>query len=366
MKKLILNKNIIKKKKNTLKGNSNNENQIKDMYSFNPAWISGFTQADGNFYIGFDKKNHGMGVYPRAKFTLSQHIKDLDMFENLIAYLGVGYITKNRSECNLVVSSIDDIINIILPIFENYPLRGSKLEAFEIFKYVVLSIKKKKHLTLIGLIEILELSYFMNQKTSNRTEDTYQDLIGYLIKKHRKLPEYDHNKLKNKLDNIIKEKKINIKKKYPLNLDMVTGLIDGDGSFNFSFKTTRRRIVANFTVVQDKYNREILEELIEFFNCGQIYDLKTISRYQVENLDYILNNIIKKLNNTKLNTFKREHYKTWIKGCNLIYEKGYKTDDNLLKLVELAYHMNNSGKNRKLTKNEYISKMITNPSSLSS
>ena len=71
-----------------------------------------------------------------------------------------------------------------------------------------------------------------------------------------------------------------------LDPDFVTGLIDGDGSFFISFKVTPRsgdyrlgrvnkKIIPSFTVIQDTSSKEVLKELQIFFNCGNIYDLKT-------------------------------------------------------------------------------------------
>ena len=65
--------------------------------------------------------------------------------------------------------------------------RGSKLAGYNIFKTVVLMVKDKKHLTLEGVIQILNLSYFMNKDTSLRTEESKGVLVDKLIKKYEEL-----------------------------------------------------------------------------------------------------------------------------------------------------------------------------------
>ena len=68
-----------------------------------------------------------------------------------------------------------------------------------------------------------------------------------------------------------------------LTLEFVRGLIDGDGSFNVSFLTTRRRINVNFTVVCELSSISVLNDLVDFFSCGTVYKLQSnAARYQVQ------------------------------------------------------------------------------------
>ena len=99
------------------------------------------------------------------------------MFIALQKYLGVGLIQKNRDNVTLVVRSIDEITSVIIPLFDNHPLRGSKLLSYQIFREVTLMMKDKKHLTIDGTVQILDNSYFMNKDTSLRTEVTKEELF---------------------------------------------------------------------------------------------------------------------------------------------------------------------------------------------
>lgn len=62
-------------------------------------------------------------------------------------YLGVGKLYYSRNEINIVVRSQNDITNVILPHFDNHPLRGHKLSSYLIFKEVVLMMNNGKHLS---------------------------------------------------------------------------------------------------------------------------------------------------------------------------------------------------------------------------
>ena len=100
-----------------------------------------------------------------------------------------------------------------------------------------------------------------------------------------------------------------------LSLEFISGLIDGDGSFNVSFQIKPyRRVRVNLTVVQETSCKELLNQLKIYFNCGNVYNLPSAAnRFKVENIDLILNEIKPKLNEAKFNTQKAENYKTIIK-----------------------------------------------------
>lgn len=75
-----------------------------------------------------------------AYFSLSQHIRDIALLENLINYLNCGLVetVKTRpTQSTYVVYKFKDILNNIIPFFDTYCLRGNKLLDFYDFKKVV-------------------------------------------------------------------------------------------------------------------------------------------------------------------------------------------------------------------------------------
>jgi hypothetical protein len=137
-----------------------------------------------------------------------------------------------------------------------------------------------KHNTLEGFLQILDLAYFMN-KTSLRTIESKQAILDSLPA----LPDYDP---------IVLDHSADITQDTPvLNSEFVTGVFDGDGSINFAFRTERRRVVANFTVIQDCNDSIVLEGLRSYFCCGKVYNLSTkSSRFQVENVNNLIQFIL--------------------------------------------------------------------------
>jgi LAGLIDADG endonuclease len=275
------------------------------------------------------------------------------LFLALHKYLGVGNIIKNRNNITLVVTSIDEIIKVIIPLFDKSCLYGSKLSSYQIFREISLMMKDKKHLTLEGTLQIIELAYFMNKETSLRTEFTKQELLNKIRNKYGMLPFFSRAEPAEPKINFSETKNSGA----TITLEFIRGLIDGDGSFNVNFRTERRRIGVNFTVVSELSSISVLNDLIKYFKCGSVYKLpSSAARYQVQTVDEILNLIAPIFNNIKFNTLKQTHFEKTIKVCELIKTKGYKTDEDLKTIVNLAWDMNKSGKNRKISKDQYLSK----------
>jgi hypothetical protein len=272
------------------------------------------------------------------------------MFKELHKYLGIGYTVKNKINISLYITSLSDLNNYLFPILEEYPLRHGKLIAYITFKLIVKMMLDKKHLNLEGLVDIINLSFQLNIKTSRRKKELKKNLLEFLTKKHGELPSPCFTKIPS------------IKINTNLSLDFVTGLIDGDGSFNVSFQIKPyRRVRVNFTVVQETLCKELLNELKTFFNCGNVYDLSSAaSRFQVENINLILNKVKPILDNAKFNTQKAEYYKIAIKISEIINTKNYKSNNIFKEIIELAYNSNKLGKRRRISKEELINKLLLN------
>lgn len=284
---------------------------------------------------------------------LTQDISEKELFSSLHKYLGAGYITKNKTCVSLYITSLSELKNILFPILDKHRLKYGKLNAYFIFKYIVEAMLGKTHLNLEGLLKIIYSSFNLNVETGRRWEESKENLLKFLESKHGKLLLPSKNSIN------LFNPPISSAFDSSMSLDFIAGLIDGDGSFNVSFQLKPfRRVRVNFTVVQDTSCILLLHELKSFFSCGAVYDLKSAaSRFQVENVDLILNRIRPVLDQIKLNTYKGDCYKIAIKVCEIIKTKGYKNDDAFREIVELAYDSNKSGKRRLLTKQEFLRKL---------
>lgn len=329
-------------------------NNINKDYNFSPGWFSGFVQADGCFTITFERKKTGLLIKPKPIFVLTQDISEKEMFKQLHKYLGIGYIVTNKINVSLYITSLHELDSKLFTVFDKYQLKYGKLTAYLIFKSIVKKMLNKEHLKLEGLIEIIYYGFQLNKDISRRTEESKQKLFNFLTNKHGKLPSPSYKEPSYKA--------VTTNTKMNLSLDFVSGLIDGDGSFNVSFQIKPyRRVRVNFTIVQETSCKELLNELKIYFNCGSVYNLPcSASRFQVENLDSILNEIKPKLSEAKFNTQKCEYYKVIIKVSEMIKTKGYKSNNEFKEIIKLAYDSNRLGKRRRISQQELIKKVDSN------
>nr|ATI20188.1 LAGLIDADG endonuclease [Juglanconis oblonga]ATI20351.1 LAGLIDADG endonuclease [Juglanconis oblonga] len=293
-------------------------------------------------------------------FMLAQEYSEVEMFKSLFEYLGVGYTRKSKNNVVLEVKSLSGLRDVIFPIFDKHQLKFGKLKAYLIFQKIVNEMLNKNHLKLDGLLRIVYVSQLLNADTARRTEDSFNNLLKYLESKHGKLPTPKDLNIDSWMASITETQL-----KLPplaLTLDFIAGLIDGDGSFNVGFQfKPYRRVKVNFTVIQESSCKELLNELVSYFSGGKVYDLPSAaSRFQIENVDLMLNNVIPILDKAKFNTCKGEKYEIAKKVCEIIKTKGYKSDEALKEIVELSYNSNKSGRSRKITKEEFLKKLQVN------
>lgn len=101
-------------------------------------WFTGFTDAEGNFLISFDRN------FVRFRFKISLHIDDIDTLHTIQSMLGIGIVTEeNKQYCSFVVQDYDQIKYILCPIFLHFPLQTNKRLDFDSF-YEAILIKEEK------------------------------------------------------------------------------------------------------------------------------------------------------------------------------------------------------------------------------
>jgi len=116
----------------------------------------GFTGAEGCFsVIKFKSPTSKYGEAVKLSFILTQSIRDEDLMKSLIEYLGCGYTSLDRKGIiYFKVTKFSEIRDIIIPIFNQYSLQGSKNLDFSDFSKVVRLMENKAHLTKEGLNQI--------------------------------------------------------------------------------------------------------------------------------------------------------------------------------------------------------------------
>ncbi|RPB17908.1 homing endonuclease, partial [Terfezia boudieri ATCC MYA-4762] len=127
-------------------------------------FITGFTDGEGSWGLSISKDStRKMGYSISPKFTIGLHANDIALLERIAAQFGVGNISIGSN--NLIrwhVSSVKDLVNVIIPFFEKYPLISKKRADFDLFKRVVELVNNKEHMTQAGLQEIINIKASLN------------------------------------------------------------------------------------------------------------------------------------------------------------------------------------------------------------
>ena len=149
-----------------------------------PFWISGFTSGDGSFNLKIgENATTSIGVRIRLRFAIGLHIRELDVIKGIAAYFNLlqprisnsiegnypkenkyKHITILQDVVQLQITTFSDVINIIIPFFEKYPVLGQKALDFLDFKTVSRLMINRKHLTVEGFQQIIKIKEGMNMR----------------------------------------------------------------------------------------------------------------------------------------------------------------------------------------------------------
>jgi hypothetical protein len=148
--------------------------------------------------------------------------------------------------------------------------------------------------------------------------------------------------------------------------DYVSGFIDGEGCFSVSIHPhptvrygTWWLIAPCFQAYQHRYNVEILESLKDFFNCGRITakgpnsDVLTYSVYRRRDLESV---IIPFFERYPLLSRKHEDFTKFREIVLMMQARLHRTDDGFRHIVELAFSMNQRGKQRRYRLEDVLAK----------
>lgn len=136
--------------------------------------------AEGCFLVSIVKNdNLRTGWEVICRFKIGLHTKDYILLEQIKTYFGVGIVTmdvKNNS-CVFEVTSLEGIINNILPHFHKHSLISKKLADYLLFKEVILIMQQKGHLTESGLQKIVNLRAALNNGLSDTLKEGFPSTV---------------------------------------------------------------------------------------------------------------------------------------------------------------------------------------------
>jgi hypothetical protein len=139
---------------------------------WNLGWIVGFVDGEGCFSCPiFRNRVTRTGWQVQPSFTVVQSASSRDVLEEMARDFGCGTVCVNQRHDNhredlyrFRVSKFTDLRDVVVPFFQENPLRTSKRENFDKFVMVIDLMELRRHLDPEGIIEIAEIAQTMNHR----------------------------------------------------------------------------------------------------------------------------------------------------------------------------------------------------------
>jgi hypothetical protein len=139
-------------------------------------WIVGFVDGEGCFSISIVRNTTcRLGWQVQHEFSVTQADSSRPALEFLREHFGCGsIITNSRHDdhrevlLRFSVKRRRDLAGVIVPFFEQHPLRTAKRSDFELFTTVIDMMMAGRHLGTDGLREIALITEQMNRKGRSR------------------------------------------------------------------------------------------------------------------------------------------------------------------------------------------------------
>jgi LAGLIDADG endonuclease len=153
------------------------DNQQERLSEFR-GWVIGFVDGEGCFSVGFvrqpnraSRRGYKTGYQVVHRFAVTQGARSASCLVELQQFFGVGRIYVNRRHDNhrehlrqYRVERRGDLLEAIIPFFQQHPLKTSKQEDFAKFARCLEVVAAERHLACDGLPEIAEIAQTMNHK----------------------------------------------------------------------------------------------------------------------------------------------------------------------------------------------------------
>lgn len=154
-------------------------------------YLSGFTDGEGCFYVGFSKRNDlPLGWQIITEFHLSQNPGGKNVLEEFKKRVECGYLKPNHAKSLkdkswvLIIKNRTELRGKLIPFFKKHELFTSKRKDFEIFEKVLTIIENGDHLKESGFRKIVNLVFNTERITKKRYSkvDLLRSLRDYMPK----------------------------------------------------------------------------------------------------------------------------------------------------------------------------------------
>ena len=151
-------------------------------------WVVGFTDGEGCFSIVVVRnRTCRLGWQVQHEFSVTQGVSSRSALELVRDVMGCGRLIENSRHDDhrqdlqrFSVKRRKDLIDQVVPFFEENPLRTAKRADFEKFSSVLRMMERGEHLEPVGLRNIALMTEQMNRRQRSRYLESSEAYVGYL------------------------------------------------------------------------------------------------------------------------------------------------------------------------------------------
>lgn len=284
-----------------------------------PWFITGFTDAEGCFYVGITKSTKVKTKWEvQPSFKIELHIKDLELLRLIQNFLKVGNIKIFKDKATYYVNSLKDL-EIIINHFELYPLLSKKHEDFLLFKAVILLMVNKEHLTEEGLLNIVSMRASLNKGLSDKLKANFPDIVPAI--------------------------KLSVPFVSIKDPEWLAGFITGEGCFLVDIYKAKTKwgvgVTLRFKVAQHNRDLELLRSLVAYFDSGSVQKSgDSVGEFSVAKFENLVLKIIPFIEKHPILGSKALDFSDFKKVADLMKDKAHLSKTGLEKILAIKSQMN--------------------------
>lgn len=243
------------------------------------------------------------------------------LLKQIESFFGVGSITlrENRNCIMYRVLSLKDIIEVIIPHFDKYPLITQKRADFELFKSVVDLMNDKKHLTPEGLQQIVSIRASMNNGLSEELINSFPNFTP-LERPIVKLPE-------------------------SINPHWLAGFTSAEGNFlvdisKCSSHKSGVQVCLCYSISQHSRDTLLFKTIQNYLGAGRLSIRSNLVEFIVKKFSDLDLKIIPFFDKYSIQGVKTLDYADFCKVALLMKDKAHTTEEGLVQIRDIKSGMN--------------------------
>ncbi len=142
-----------------------------------PDWVVGFVDGEGCFHVEVNPHPEmSVGYQVLPEFVVVQHQRDIQVLYALKRFFGCGVVRKNNVDRYCLRIRKLSCLERVCEFFTKHPLKTKKNVDFIKFRRIVQWMKEGRHLTVEGLLDMVDTALQMNTQNREKLLRIREDL----------------------------------------------------------------------------------------------------------------------------------------------------------------------------------------------